>query len=69
MKYTLLFKERVFHPGSELLVNRVIVSEKDFDIYVQRDGVIISNKEDTKAFSFPKNNIIQLIAEEENNAE
>lgn len=69
MKYTLLFKERVLHPGSEFLVNRVIVSEKDFDIDVQSDGVIISNKEDTKAFSFPKQNIIQLIVEEENNAE
>lgn len=69
MKYTLLFKERVLHPGSELLVNRVIVSEKDFDIDVQRDRVIISNKEYTKVFSFPKHNIIQLIAEEENNAE
>ena len=45
MKCTLLFKERVLHPGSELLVNRVIVSEKDFDIDVQRNGVIISNKE------------------------
>lgn len=69
MKYTLIFKERVLHPDSELLVNCVIVSEKDFDIDVQRNSVIISNKEYTKAFSFPKHNIIQLIAEEENNAE
>lgn len=57
------------HPGSELLVNRVIVSEKDFDIDVQRNGVIISNKEYTKVFSFHKHNIIQIIVEEENNAE
>lgn len=69
MKYTLIFKERVLHPDSELLVNCVIVSEKDFDIDVQRNSVIISNKEYTKAFSFSKHNIIQLIAEEENNAE
>lgn len=69
MKCTLLFKERVLHHGSELLVNRVIVSEKDFDIDVQRNGVIISNKEYTKVFSFPKHNIIQIIVEEENNAE
>ena len=69
MKYTLIFKERVWHPDSELLVNCVIVSEKDFDIDVQRNSVIISNKEHTKAFSFSKHNIIQLIAEEENNAE
>lgn len=69
MKYTLIFKERVLHPDSELLVNCVIVSEKDFDIDIQRNSVIISNKEYTKAFSFHKHNIIQLIAEEENNAE
>lgn len=66
MKYTLLFKERVLHPGSEILVQRIVVSEKDFDVDVQRDGVVISNKEDTKACSFPKHNIIQLIVEEEN---
>lgn len=69
MKCTLIFKERVLHPGSEILVQIIIVSEKDFDIDVQRDCVVISNKEYTKAFSFPKHNIIQLIAEEENNAE